>query len=169
MPSAAATGTAARSCCHAGVGLRFLALLVDLILFCAVFFPITRLVKGVWLLTASDHRWVHGWFISDPLCLAFLAVIVFYYIALEAWFGGTVGKLVVGVRVIAVESGKAPGWRKSTVRNVLRLVDALPALNLVGILMILATRERTRVGDLVAHTRVVVQGRLDDGRPAMEE
>ncbi len=143
-------------CRYAGLGRRFLALLVDLVLFCSVFFPITRLVKGVWLMEPSDHRWVRGWFISDPLCIAFFIVIVLYYILLEAKFGATAGKLLLHLRVIDHRSGGAPGFRKSTIRNVLRLVDGLPALNLIGIVLILVTQERTRVGDLVAETRVVV-------------
>ena len=44
----------------AGLWPRFLAQLVDLALFCAVFFPVTRLVKGVWLMNPADHRWNRG-------------------------------------------------------------------------------------------------------------
>ena len=46
---------------YAGLWERFLALLADTLLFCACFFPITRLVKGVWLMSPHDHRWVRGW------------------------------------------------------------------------------------------------------------
>jgi uncharacterized RDD family membrane protein YckC len=44
----------------AGLGERFLALLVDVLRFCACFFPITRIVKGVWLMSPNDHNWVGG-------------------------------------------------------------------------------------------------------------
>jgi hypothetical protein len=63
---------------YAGLGIRFAALVIDTLLFGAVFFPVTRLVKGVWLMSAGDHRWSVGLFITDPLCLAFLAVMVAY-------------------------------------------------------------------------------------------
>jgi hypothetical protein len=46
---------------YAGLWKRYLALLVDLLLFCAFFFPVTRLVKGVWLMAPNDHNWVNGW------------------------------------------------------------------------------------------------------------
>jgi len=49
---------------------RFAALLVDLLVFCALFFPITRMAKGVWLMTPTDHRWDSGLFVSDPICVA---------------------------------------------------------------------------------------------------
>jgi hypothetical protein len=62
----------------AGLWPRFLGLLVDLALFCAVFFPVTRLVKGVWLMSPRDHNWVNGWFIFDPLCLIFLVIMALY-------------------------------------------------------------------------------------------
>ena len=46
---------------YAGLWERFLALLVDFLFFCAIFFPVTRIVKGVWLMTPKDHNWVRGW------------------------------------------------------------------------------------------------------------
>jgi uncharacterized RDD family membrane protein YckC len=141
---------------YAGLGRRFVALFVDLMLFCSVFFPATRLAKGVWLMTPGDHRWVSGWFITDPLCVAFFVVMAIYYIGLEAKFGATLGKRVARIRVIA-PSGDAPGWRKSVIRNGLRVIDSLPAFNLLGVILILRTPERTRVGDLVARTRVILR------------
>ena len=141
---------------YAGLGRRFVALLVDLMLFCSVFFPATRLAKGVWLMAPSDHRWVSGWFITDPLCIAFFVVMAIYYVGLEATFGATLGKRIARIRVIAL-SGEAPGWRKSVIRNGLRVIDGLPAFNLLGVILILRTPERTRVGDLVARTRVILR------------
>jgi hypothetical protein len=40
-----------------GLWPRFLAVLVDFLLFCVVFFPVTRFTKGVWLMNTTDHRW----------------------------------------------------------------------------------------------------------------
>jgi uncharacterized RDD family membrane protein YckC len=133
---------------------RFLALLADLALFCAVFFPITRLVKGVWLMSPRDHNWVNGWFIFDPLCLIFLVVMVLYMILLEGWLGATPGKWLVGLRVVRTE-GSRPGLWKGFVRNVLRAVDSLPTLNILGVILIPRSPERARFGDRVAGTRVV--------------
>lgn len=142
---------------YAGLGSRFLALVIDTLLFCAVFFPITRLVKGVWLMSASDHRWIHGWFITDPLCLAFLAIMFSYFVLLEGWAGATFGKWAVGLRVIRVD-GRRPGLGRSLVRNILRLVDTLPALNLLGVVLILCSPQRARFGDRAAGTRVILDG-----------
>jgi len=139
---------------YAGLWPRFLALLVDVLLFCAVFFPVTRLVKGVWLMSPQDHAWASGWFVSDPLCLTFLALMALYFVLLEGWLGATLGKWALGLRVVRTD-GSRPGLCKSAVRNALRAVDSLPTLNILGIVLILRSPERARFGDRVAGTRVV--------------
>ena len=58
----------------------------------------------------------------------------------------TVGKVVVGTRVVDLE-GNRPGLSKSVVRNLLRLVDGLPAFSLLGAYLIWRSEDRTRIGD----------------------
>jgi len=138
---------------YAGLWKRFLALLVDFLLFCVFFFPVTRLVKGVWLMTPNDHNWVRGWFISDPICLIFLVIMVLYMVLLES-FGLTLGKWLVGLRVVGTD-GSRPGLWKSLLRNALRVVDSLPSLNLLGAILIIRSAQHARFGDRIAGTRVV--------------
>jgi uncharacterized RDD family membrane protein YckC len=126
---------------------------IDAALFCAAFFPVTRLLKGVWLMAPADHRWRHGLFVFDPLCLAFLLLIVAYYIALEA-LGGTAGKRLLGLRIIDA-AGRPPGLRASVIRNALRIVDSLPVGYVLGALLVATSAERTRLGDRLAGTRVI--------------
>jgi uncharacterized RDD family membrane protein YckC len=139
---------------YAGLGIRFLALLIDGLLLSGIFFPITRIIKGTWLMSPTDHQWRLGWFISDPLCMIFLLAIFVYFILLEGIFGRTIGKRLLGLRVVAID-GTAPGLRKSLVRNLLRIVDGLPALNIIGVVLILTSPQRARFGDRVANTRVI--------------
>jgi uncharacterized RDD family membrane protein YckC len=139
---------------YAGLRERFLALLVDALLFCACFFPVTRIVKGVWLMAPMDHSWTRGWFIFDPLCLTFLVIIGLYFVFFEGWFGATVGKWVLGLHVVGIDGGRAGLW-KTALRNILRLVDGLPAFNILGIVLIQRSRERARFGDRIAGTRVI--------------
>ena len=139
---------------YAGIGRRFVALVVDTLLFCALFFPITRLVKGVWLMGAADHRWARGLFITDPLCVAFLAVMVLYFVLLEGVAGATVGKWLLGLRVVRQDGGRA-GLARGSERNLLRLVDGLPAFSILGVILIARSPENARFGDRVAGTRVV--------------
>jgi uncharacterized RDD family membrane protein YckC len=139
---------------YAGVWIRFAALLLDFLLLSAVFFPVTRWVKGVWLMMPDDHLWNVGWLVSDPLCVAFFVVIVLYFILLEGLAGATLGKRILGLRVIAVGGGR-PGIGRGIARNLLRLVDGLPALNILGVVLIATSKEKARFGDRMAGTRVV--------------
>ena len=141
---------------YAGLICRFAALIIDIFALSAVFFPVTRLVKGVWLMSRTDHLWGYGWLITDPLCIIFFIVIVLYFIVLEGAFGATIGKKLLRLRVVSSDGGRA-GMKASLVRNVLRVVDSLPALNILGVVLILTSPERARFGDRVAGTRVIVR------------
>jgi uncharacterized RDD family membrane protein YckC len=66
----------------------------------------------------------------------------------------TDGKWVDGLRVMRVGGGK-PGLIKGFLRNVLRIVEGLPAFCILGIVMILTSAERARFGDRIAGTRVI--------------
>ena len=140
---------------YGGLWRRFLALSIDALVFCAFFFPATKILKGVWLMNPSDHRWVNGLFITDPLCVTFLLVMFFYFVLLEGLVGMTVGKCAMGQRVVAACDLRTPGLSKAFVRNFLRLVDGLPAFNIVGVVLILRSEERARFGDRHAGTRVL--------------
>jgi uncharacterized RDD family membrane protein YckC len=140
--------------CFAGLWPRFLALLIDFLVFSAVFFPVTRLARGVWIMGTADHRWDYGLFVTDPLCIAFLVVMVLYFVLLEGLAGITLGKRAAGLRVERVGGGR-PGLFKGLVRNLLRIVDGLPIFNILGIVLISTSAERARFGDRIAGTRVI--------------
>ena len=140
---------------YAGLGLRFLALVIDFAFLSLLFFPATRIIKGTWLLTSADHQWNYGWFISDPLCLTFLAFIVLYFVVFEGTVGATLGKRLTHLKIIRAD-GAPPNLKQALIRNLLRAVDALPAFSLLGIYLIATSPERVRFGDRVAGTRVVV-------------
>ena len=127
---------------------------MDFVLLAAVFFPVTRLVKGTWIMSAGDHRWARGWFVTDPLCMIFLLVMFLYFVLLEGLAGGTAGKRFLGLRVVGSD-GPEVGLRRSLLRNVLRVVDSLPFLGILGAILITRSDEKARFGDSVAGTRVV--------------
>jgi uncharacterized RDD family membrane protein YckC len=77
-----------------------------------------------------------------------------YYALLEGYRGQTLGKLVVGVRVVDEQTGQAPGLGKAAVRTVLRLIDGLLAY-LVAFIVVLVSPRRQRLGDMAGHTLVV--------------
>ena len=144
-----------RDVSYAGLGPRFVALLTDFLILSIIFFPVTRIVKGVWIMTAGDHLWDYGWLISDPLCLTFLLIIFLYFVLLEGATGATLGKRLLGLRVVGTD-GQCPGIKRALIRNLLRAVDALPAFSILGAVLILRSPERARLGDRIAGTRVVL-------------
>jgi len=86
---------------------------------------------------------------------AWVVLTLGYFIAFEAFFGGTIGKVVLGLRVRYRDGGPID-FSASFVRNVLRLVDCFPFVlpYLLGALSIWAGNERQRLGDRLAKTIV---------------
>src|SRR6185503_8817620 len=78
-----------------------------------------------------------------------------YAILLEwRWRGQTVGKRLLRLRVIDAH-GLQLRFAQIVLRNLIRLVDMLPLLYLVGGLTALLTRTGQRLGDLAANTVVI--------------
>lgn len=82
-----------------------------------------------------------------------------YFILMEAVQGATVGKMVLGIRVVRLD-GSDMSWGQAIVRNLLRLVDQLPTAipYLLGAVLILNSSRRQRLGDRLAGTVVVRRG-----------
>jgi uncharacterized RDD family membrane protein YckC len=85
--------------------------------------------------------------------LVALAVSLGYFILLEWAAGWTMGKMVLGLRVVTL-SGDQISVTQAVIRNLLLLVDGLLG-GLVALASMLASDCRQRVGDRVAGTMVV--------------
>lgn len=70
------------------------------------------------------------------------------------WQGQTVGKRLLHLRVMD-EQGLKLQFSQVVIRNLLRIVDSLPALYLVGGIASLTSRKCQRLGDLAAGTIVI--------------
>lgn len=86
--------------------------------------------------------------------LAFAAIALAYFFVGEAAAGRTPGKQVVGLRVVRTDGTRA-ALGPILVRTLLRVVDVLPVLYLVGFVVMLLTGRQQRLGDLAAQTHVV--------------
>ncbi len=82
------------------------------------------------------------------------------------WRGQTLGKRLFRLRVIDAQ-GLRLQLSQVAIRNLLRLVDALPLLYLVGGAACLFNRNYQRLGDLAANTVVAREPRWED--PDIEE
>ena len=138
---------------NAGIPLRFVAVLLDALI---VFFP-AGIVLG--LLTGGGHAERGDGYATAGVNLggaAFWLLVgtgVGYYVVCEAATGATLGKRMVGIRVVG-EDGEHVTFGAAVVRNLLRLVDAL-FFYLVGFLFAIVSTRRQRLGDRAAHTIVV--------------
>jgi uncharacterized RDD family membrane protein YckC len=151
----------------AGLGSRFVASLLDTLIIGAFFFA-EILVLVMFLGVASGVSSAGGgagrtaalWFAA---IVGFIDFVVFwgYFALFEAyWKGQTPGKRVMKVRVIK-DSGRQITLFEALARNLLRVVDYLPAGYLVGVITMLCNKRSQRLGDLAAGT-MVVHERLDE-------
>ena len=86
--------------------------------------------------------------------ISYFVVSIGYSILLEwRWRGQTIGKRLFGLRVIDVH-GLRLQLPQVVIRNLLRLIDSLPLLYLVGGIAALVSRNGQRLGDLAANTVV---------------
>ena len=132
-----------------GVLSRGIGFILDFVFLSVFFFPATYFYSGKWIMGPEEHLWG----ISDPICLIFLFIIFAYFIIMEAYVGWTIGKRILGMRVLD-RNGNKIGFSKSAIRNLLRLVDGLPAFNILGIILIARSPTGQRFGDRVAGTYV---------------
>ncbi len=86
--------------------------------------------------------------------LLWLSLSIGYHTVLEWQFGKTLGKFLVKIEVTAAD-GSPLTLRASAVRNVLRLVDYLPLVYIIGIVLVVLSDRQQRLGDRVAKTVVV--------------
>lgn len=141
----------------AGAGTRFLAGLLD-----ALLLVLLLLLIGIGLkaLAAVDPTGVVG-FAQALLLLGFALVIIAYHVLYHHLAGGqTPGKQAMGIRVVTTD-GQPAGLASLTLRGVLMIVDALPLPLFTGLVAIVVTPRRQRLGDLVAGTLVVRDARQD--------
>ncbi|MBN1588851.1 MAG: RDD family protein [Pirellulales bacterium] len=87
--------------------------------------------------------------------LLFFVLAWFYGCLFETfWNGQTPGKRLMRIRVLSIE-GQAINASQATLRNILRVVDALPGFYLLGLISAAMNDRFQRLGDLACGTMVV--------------
>lgn len=133
---------------------RFLAWMVDLL----VILVINQLLNVLLGLLGILSRDLAG----AAAILGYFIISIGYGIAAEwHWHGQTLGKRLLRLRVTDIQ-GLRLQFSQIVIRNLLRFVDCLPALYLVGGLACLISRRSQRLGDFVANTIVVWNPRINE-------
>ena len=131
-------------------GRRIWATIVDGLILGASFTVMTMLFG-----TITDVGFAN-WNGSMPALpsLLYAAGVVLYYVLLEGYLGQTVGKMLLGIKVVREDDGEVPGLGAAFIRTLLRLIDGLFSY-LVAFISVLISGKNQRLGDMAAHTLVV--------------
>ncbi len=130
-------------------GRRVLATIVDAIVL-SIFFWVMSLLFGT---TTAEGAQV-GLSLSGLPALFSFVVVFAYYMLLEGYLGQTLGKMLLGIKVVREDTGGVPGLGPAALRTVLRIIDGL-FFYLVAYVSVLASEKNRRLGDMVANTLVV--------------
>lgn len=156
----------------ASVGSRLLAVLTDSLLQLAAIVALLILLflvalaapKRIVPQTAQPHMdSAAKWVIAGFILIQFLLIWGYFSLFEAFWNGQTPGKRLLKIRVIQ-DSGRPITLFESLARNLLRVIDMLPSIYLVGLVTILCNRQAKRLGDLLAGTLVVHESALPRGR-----
>jgi len=131
----------------AGIFSRMIAFATDL--------AVIAMIQGVLDQILAPLQ-VFGQDISQGVKVVLFFVIYLVYGALAEWLwnGQTVGKRLMGLRVMD-SRGMRLEPSQVMVRNLMRFIDGLPLLYLVGGIACVLSRHQQRLGDLAAGTVVV--------------
>ena len=131
-------------------GRRILATLVDSLVF-GLFYALMAAMFGTFQTAEFGH-----WYATLPALPTVLygLIVVGYYVLMEGYLGQTVGKMVLGIKVVREGTGEVPGLKAAAIRTLLRVVDALFSY-LVAFVTVVVNEKRQRFGDMAAHTLVV--------------
>ena len=134
----------------AGIGSRFLATAVDFTIIVIGFMLIVFATIGIGIVTSGFS----GAAAIFLLTSTFLLVWGYYLIFEALWNGQTPGKRLLGIRAIKA-SGLPLGFLDSAIRNLVRIVDWLPAFYGIGLFVMFVSPRPRRLGDYAAGTVVV--------------
>ncbi len=145
----------------AGIGSRFIAILIDTLLWIASFIVLFIAFIVVRPAFHAFNRVSEQWVVAIVIFMVFLLQWGYFTLFEGFWNGQTPGKKIAKIRVIQ-RSGRPIGILESMARNFIRMFDQIPApFYAVGILSVFLTKQNQRLGDMAAGT-LVVRERLDE-------
>jgi len=144
----------------AGIGSRFLAILIDSLIQITAY--VVMVLVFVLVISAAPKSTSTGelsrtgekWLIAALILVHFLMYWGYFTLFEAFWNGQTPGKRLFKVRVIQ-DSGRQITFFESMIRNLIRIVDLFPSFYLVGVIAMACNRQHKRLGDLAAGTLVV--------------
>ncbi|HEY2474534.1 MAG TPA: RDD family protein [Candidatus Cybelea sp.] len=150
----------------AGLGSRFLALLVDqaiqIVTLAAIFggiiFAASR-IPGRHAAAAAFDKFGESAAIATIVTIVFVVMFGYFIIFEALWNGQTPGKRLLALRVVQ-DGGYPIDFGASLIRNLIRVGEQLIGYYILAAISALISPENKRLGDLAAGTIVVRDSRL---------
>jgi len=133
----------------AGIGSRFIAQFIDVLVITAIQIVITIGAGALGGIFNSIQL-----FALVELILTFILIAGYFLVSEAAWNGQTLGKRSVRLRVVG-DQGEPLTIGQAAIRNLVRIVDFLPAFYAIGIVTMFSNSRAKRLGDFAAGTLVV--------------
>jgi uncharacterized RDD family membrane protein YckC len=149
----------------AGLGSRFLAMLADVIvqivIAILIVWGLASLPHGKTApLSSSEEKWVQSFVVAIVVFFVF-AIFFGYFIIFEAaWNGQTIGKRLLGIRVVR-DGGYPVDFMGSLIRNLVRAAEFALGFYALSAIVMLFSDENKRLGDYAAGTIVVRDARIE--------
>jgi uncharacterized RDD family membrane protein YckC len=142
----------------AGIGSRFLAILIDSLIQGAVLIVLALMFMGLGFgpsgAAFGGSSTAGVWIVATLIFLYFLLMYGYFILFESIWNGQTPGKRLTHIRVIK-DSGQPITAIDAVGRNLLRIVDQMPFAYGIGVLCAWISPQSKRLGDYVAGTVVV--------------
>jgi uncharacterized RDD family membrane protein YckC len=139
---------------YQGVGIRFVAILIDGIILGIIYYILFALFGASAITFDATTNTISIASTYYALIALELVIVFLYFTLLEGHGGQTVGKMAVKLRVVREVDGSPIDYGAAAVRTVLLIIDGLFAF-LIGAILIWTSDKKQRLGDRVAHTVVV--------------
>ncbi|HVA27750.1 MAG TPA: RDD family protein [Candidatus Baltobacteraceae bacterium] len=157
----------------AGIGSRFLAVLLDLLIQFAV---LALIIWGLYEIGvhAPGNKHAVSSSVAQNIAYAVIVGIIFivffaYFIIFEAfWNGQTPGKRALGIRVVR-DGGYPLDFTASLVRNLIRVGELTVGFYAISGIVAVLSEQNKRLGDIAAGTIVVRDTRMDSPEALLRE
>ena len=159
----------------AGIGSRFLAVTIDLLIQVAI---LLALVLGLsWADAHTGTKPIHLGAAEKAGMNVVIGVLVFivftiffgYFILFEAlWNGQTPGKKALGLRVVR-DGGYPIDFTAALVRNLIRVGELLAGYYAISAVAAVLSPENKRLGDMAAGTIVIREARMESPTSMLEK
>lgn len=147
----------------ASIGDRILAILIDLFLF-FIYFYLVQLATEALGMAFSDNWTVFG--LQQLLILP----VMFYSLYMPVLFDGrTIGKMILQIKAVK-DDGSPASWSDHMIRWLLRIVDIWMFTGSVGLIFLIFSDKRQRLGDMASKMVVIsTKNKMNISHTILEE